>query len=204
MSLGQLYILSAPSGAGKTSLVKRLCETDPLIKVSVSTTTRPPRPGEVDGINYHFTDPETFKQKVAQGDFLEWAEVFGNYYGTQKSQVDTLLNQGFDVILEIDWQGAAQVREKLADTRSIFILPPSLEELERRLTGRGTDAPDVIARRLSEAKTEMRHYPEFDYLVINDDFDTAFEELHMIFKANRLRTPRQQARYGTLLDTLVQ
>ncbi len=204
MSLGQLYILSAPSGAGKTSLVKRLCETDPLIKVSVSTTTRAPRPGEQDGVNYHFTTIDAFMEKVEQGDFLEWAEVFGNYYGTQKSQVDTLLNQGFDVILEIDWQGAAQVREKLADTRSIFILPPSLEELERRLTGRGTDAPDVIARRLSEAKAEMRHYPEFDYLVVNDDFDTAFEELHMIFKANRLRTPRQQARYGTLLDTLVQ
>jgi len=203
MSLGQLYVISAPSGAGKTSLVKRLTETDPLIKVSVSTTTRPPRPGEVDGVNYHFTDVETFKQKVAQGDFLEWAEVFGNYYGTQRSQVEKLLGQGFDVILEIDWQGARQIREKMPDTQSIFIVPPSMEELERRLTGRGTDAPEVIARRLSEAKDEMRHYSEFDYLVINDDFDVAFEELHIIFKANRLRTERQQARHRAILDALV-
>ncbi|SIN68509.1 guanylate kinase [Sulfurivirga caldicuralii] len=203
MSLGQLYVISAPSGAGKTSLVKRLTDSDPLIKVSVSTTTRPPRPGEVDGVNYHFTDVETFKQEVAQGDFLEWAEVFGNYYGTQQSQVARLLEQGFDVILEIDWQGAQQVREKIPGTQSIFIVPPSLEELERRLIGRGTDAPEVIARRLSEAKDEMRHYPEFDYLVINDDFDVAFEELHTIFKANRLRTERQQARHGAILDALV-
>lgn len=203
MSLGQLYVISAPSGAGKTSLVKRLTDSDPLIKVSVSTTTRPPRPGEVDGVNYHFTDVDTFRQKVAQGDFLEWAEVFGNYYGTQKSQVERLLGQGFDVILEIDWQGARQVREKMPGTQSIFIVPPSLEELQRRLTGRGTDAPEVIARRLSEAKDEMRHYPEFDYLVINDDFDVAFEELHTIFKANRLRTERQQARHGAILDALV-
>ncbi len=203
MSLGQLYVISAPSGAGKTSLVKRLTDSDPLIKVSVSTTTRPPRPGEVDGVNYHFTDVDTFKQKVAQGDFLEWAEVFGNYYGTQQSQVERLLEEGFDVILEIDWQGAQQVREKMPGTQSIFIVPPSLEELERRLTGRGTDAPEVVARRLSEAKDEMRHYPEFDYLVINDDFDVAFEELHTIFKANRLRTERQQVRHGAILDALV-
>jgi len=155
MSLGQLYVISAPSGAGKTSLVKRLTETDPLIKVSVSTTTRPPRPGEVDGVNYYFTDVETFKQKVAQGDFLEWAEVFGNYYGTQRSQVERLLGQGFDVILEIDWQGAQQIREQMPDTQSIFIVPPSMEELERRLTGRGTDAPEVIARRLGEAREEI-------------------------------------------------
>lgn len=203
MSLGQLYVISAPSGAGKTSLVKRLTETDPLIKVSVSTTTRPPRPGEVDGVSYHFTTPEAFMEKVEQGDFLEWAEVFGNYYGTQKSQVEALLQQGFDVILEIDWQGAAQIRQIMPETQSIFILPPSLEELKRRLTGRGTDAPEVIARRLSEAKAEMRHYPEFDYLVINDDFDVAFDDLHMIFKANRLRTPRQQARHGQPLENLV-
>ncbi len=203
MSTGQLYVISAPSGAGKTSLVKRLTETDPLIRVSVSTTTRAPRPGEVDGVNYHFTNVDTFKQKVAQGDFLEWAEVFGNYYGTQKSQVEALLGQGFDVILEIDWQGAQQIREKMPDTLSIFILPPSMEELERRLTGRGTDAPEVITRRLAEAKDEMRHYPEFDYVVINDDFDVAFEDLHTIFKANRLRTPRQQARHGAILDALI-
>ncbi len=199
---GQLYVISAPSGAGKTSLVKRLTESDPLIRVSVSTTTRPPRPGEVDGVNYHFTDIHTFKQQVEAGDFLEWAEVFGNYYGTQKSQVEQLLAQGFDVILEIDWQGAQQIREKMPGTLSIFILPPSMEELERRLTGRGTDAPKVIARRLSEAKEEMRHYPEFDYVVINDDFDVAFDELHTLFKANRLRTPRQRQRHGAILDAL--
>ncbi|HID00359.1 MAG TPA: guanylate kinase, partial [Piscirickettsiaceae bacterium] len=195
MHQGQLYILSAPSGAGKTSLVKRLIETDPQIRVAVSTTTRPPRPGEIDGQHYHFTDVDTFKEKINQGDFLEWAEVFGNLYGTRKSQVMQLLAEDVDVILEIDWQGAEQIREKMPDALSIFILPPSLEELERRLTGRGTDAAEVIARRLAEAKAEMRHYPEFDYVVINDDFDTAFTELHTIFKANRLRTRRQQMRH---------
>ena len=203
-SSGQLYVISAPSGAGKTSLVRRLTETDPLIRVSVSTTTRPPRPGEVDGVNYHFTDAETFRKQIEAGDFLEWAEVFGNFYGTRKSQVEQLLEEGFDVILEIDWQGARQIRQLMPDTQSIFILPPSLEELERRLTGRGTDAPEVIARRLSEAREEMRHYLEFDYVVINDDFETAFEELHTIFRANRLRTLRQQARHGMLLKRLVE
>ncbi|HIQ39677.1 MAG TPA: guanylate kinase [Sulfurivirga caldicuralii] len=204
MHQGQLYILSAPSGAGKTSLVKRLIETDPQIRVAVSTTTRPPRPGEIDGQHYHFTDVDTFKEKINQGDFLEWAEVFGNLYGTRKSQVMQLLAEDVDVILEIDWQGAEQIREKMPDALSIFILPPSLEELERRLTGRGTDAAEVIARRLAEAKAEMRHYPEFDYVVINDDFDTAFTELHTIFKANRLRTRRQQMRHRALLDALIQ
>lgn len=204
MHQGQLYILSAPSGAGKTSLVKRLIETDPQIRVAVSTTTRPPRPGEIDGQHYHFTDTDTFKEKINQGDFLEWAEVFGNLYGTQQSQVMQLLAQDVDVILEIDWQGARQIREKMPDALSIFILPPSLEELQRRLTGRGTDAAEVIARRLAEAKTEMRHYPEFDYVVINDDFDTAFTDLHTIFKANRLRTRRQQMRHRAMLDALIQ
>jgi guanylate kinase len=205
MKQSALFTISAPSGAGKTSLVKALLEKRPdEVTVSVSHATRPMRPGEVDGINYHFTDVDTFKQQVEQGAFLEWAEVFGNYYGTRQSQVEQLLSQGFDVVLEIDWQGAQQIRDKIPDTLSIFILPPSLEELARRLKGRGTDAPEVIARRLSEAKEEMRHYGEFDYVVINDDFDVAFDELHTIFKANRLRTSRQKTRHSAILDALTQ
>lgn len=184
---GTLYIISAPSGAGKTSLVKALLESTGGIQVSVSHTTRPARPGEVDGKAYHFTKVEAFKAKIDSGDFLEHAEVFGNFYGTSRTTVQEMLSQGVDVILEIDWQGAAQVRQQIPEAVSIFILPPSREELERRLRGRGTDADEVIARRLGEAVTEMGHYAEFDYLVFNDDFDTALSELRTIVLARRLR-----------------
>lgn len=184
---GTLYIISAPSGAGKTSLVKALLESTGGIQVSVSHTTRPARPGEVDGKAYHFTTVEAFKAKIDSGDFLEHAEVFGNFYGTSRTTVQEMLSQGVDVILEIDWQGAAQVRQQIPEAVSIFILPPSREELERRLRGRGTDADEVIARRLGEAVTEMGHYAEFDYLVFNDDFDTALSELRTIVLARRLR-----------------
>ncbi|GAB6035127.1 guanylate kinase [Galenea microaerophila] len=200
---GALYIISAPSGAGKTSLVKALTEKDPQIVVSVSTTTRPPRPGEVEGVNYHFVSRETFEQLVAEGAFLEFAKVFDNYYGTSQKTVEAQLASGKDVILEIDWQGAQQVKAKMPHATTIFILPPSLEELERRLTGRGTDAKEVIEKRMQQAVSEMSHYPEFEYLVINDDFEFALEQLHAIFIANRLKTHRQQQHYATLLKALV-
>jgi len=195
LATGALYILSAPSGAGKTSLVQALTKKDPQIVVSVSTTTRAPRPGEVDGVNYHFVDLETFEQQVAEGAFLEYAKVFDNYYGTSIQTVEAQLAYGKDVILEIDWQGAQQVKAKIPKATTIFILPPSLEELSRRLVGRGTDAPEVIEKRMQQAVAEMSHYPEFEYLVINDEFDYALEQLHTIFKANRLHTHRQQHRH---------
>jgi guanylate kinase len=202
-SSGTLYIISAPSGAGKTSLVKALLEGTDDIIVSVSHTTRAPRPGEVDDKDYHFTDVETFREMIAAGAFLEHAQVFDNFYGTSRSSTLDLMERGIDVILEIDWQGAQQVREKMPEAVSIFILPPSRQELERRLRGRGTDADEVIARRLGEAVTEMGHYQEFDYLVFNDDFDTALAELRAIVLARRQRAAVQIARQQAQLDALL-
>jgi len=200
---GTLYIISAPSGAGKTSLVKALLESTDGIRVSVSHTTRGMRPGEVDGKDYHFTEVETFRSMIADNAFLEHAEVFGNYYGTSRSSALDMMAQGMDVILEIDWQGAQQVRAKMPEAVSIFILPPSREELERRLRGRGTDADEVIARRLGEAVTEMGHYGEFDYLVFNDDFTSALEELRHIVFARRLRSAAQIPAHQGQLDALL-
>lgn len=199
---GTLYIISAPSGAGKTSLVKALLESDPGIQVSISHTTRPKRPGEVDGVNYHFVDRERFVEMAGAGAFLEHAEVFGNYYGTSEQWVDETLARGIDVILEIDWQGAQQVR-KLKPCISIFITPPSREELRRRLTSRGQDAADVIERRMSEAASEASHYCEYDYLVINDDFQQALADLQAIVRARRLLTQHQQQRHAELLRDLL-
>ena len=200
---GTLYIISAPSGAGKTSLVKAILESTRQIMVSVSHTTRPMRPGEVDGKDYHFTDVATFRHMIADQAFLEHAEVFGNFYGTSRSSALDRMAQGIDVILEIDWQGAQQVRQKMPEAVSIFILPPTREELERRLRGRGTDGEEVIARRLSESVDEMVHYHEFDYLVFNDDFNTALEQLRAIILARRQRMEiqrdSQQARLEQLL-----
>jgi guanylate kinase len=201
--LGQLYVISAPSGAGKTSLVSRLLEIDPMIKVSVSTTTRAPRPGERDGVNYHFVDKASFEQQVAQGAFLEHAQVFDNYYGTSRSMVMQQLDAGLDVILEIDWQGAQQIRQQFEQLTCIFIAPPSLTELERRLKGRGTDAPEVIGKRMSEAVSELSHYPEFDYLIINDDFDSALMHLHSIFVAKRQTIGYQTEKHASLLSQLI-
>ena len=200
---GTLYIISAPSGAGKTSLVKALVESTDDITVSVSHTTRPTRPGEIDGKHYHFTDVETFRGMIGENAFLEHAEVFGNFYGTSRPSVLELMAQGEDVILEIDWQGAQQVREKMPEAVSIFILPPSREELERRLRGRGTDADAVIARRLGEAVTEMSHYREFDYLVFNDDFDTALAQLRAVVIARRQRAEVQITTHREVLDALL-
>lgn len=202
-SEGTLYIISAPSGAGKTSLVKALIESTPDVRVSVSHTTRAPRPGEQDGVHYHFVDRDTFQTMVAEGAFLEHAEVFGNYYGTSRASALELMGQGVDVILEIDWQGAAQVRRLIPQARGVFILPPSRAELESRLRGRGQDSDEVIARRLREAKAELEHYGEFDYLVVNDDFEQALKELRALFTARRLRREAQIPHLKALLDELL-
>jgi len=199
---GTLYVISAPSGAGKTSLVAAMLEQDPCLGLSVSHTTRPMREGEQDGINYHFVSRDDFEAMIARGDFLEHADVFGNYYGTSQVWVRETLAKGEDVILEIDWQGAEQVRRLMPDCVSIFIVPPSPEVLRERLTGRGTDAPEVVERRLKEAREECRHAAEFDYLVVNDDFTEALADLLAIVRSERLRFTVQNLRYGSLLERL--
>ncbi len=178
---GTLFIVSAPSGAGKTSLVARCLEDNPQLSVSVSHTTREPRPGEVDGKNYHFIDDERFESMINEGAFLESARVFGNYYGTAQAEVESQLAAGKDLILEIDWQGAQQIRKQIKNIVSIFIVPPSMAVLKKRLENRAQDAPEVIEARLAEAREEMSHYPEFDYLVVNEDFEQAAKELNAIF-----------------------
>lgn len=199
---GTLYVISAPSGAGKTSLVGALLERDSLLGVSVSHTTRPMRPGEVDGVNYHFVSRSEFEAMISEGQFLEHASVFGNYYGTSQVWVEQTLAAGRDVILEIDWQGAVQVRRLITDCVSIFIAPPSPEVLRERLTGRGTDSPEVVERRLREAREECQHAQEFDYLVVNDHFDEALRQLHAIVTTQRLRIEVQEVRYRSLLSAL--
>ena len=176
-SKGKLFIVSAPSGAGKTSLVKALVESNPNVVVSVSHTTRKIRPGEMDGKDYFFTSIEDFQNMIEKNEFIEHAKVFDNYYGTSQLLIDKQIAQGLNVILEIDWQGAAQVRERINDIQSIFILPPSKAELENRLRGRGQDSEEIIARRMRDAENEMSHFEEFDYIILNDDFDQALKEL---------------------------
>ncbi|PKM29751.1 MAG: guanylate kinase [Gammaproteobacteria bacterium HGW-Gammaproteobacteria-11] len=200
---GTLYIVSAPSGAGKTSLVKALLDQVEQLHVSVSHTTRPIRPGEVDGVNYHFTDRTSFLQRVGSGDFLEHAEVFGNLYGTSQSTVEQTLLQGHDLILEIDWQGAQQVRKAMPQAKSIFILPPSRDALRDRLTNRGQDDLQVIEKRMAQAVDEISHYVEYDFLVINDEFHIALDDLKAIMRNGRLSQPLQQRRYQALLSALL-
>ena len=200
---GTLFVISAPSGAGKTSLVAEMLRQDSQLGVSVSHTTRPMRTGEQDGVNYHFVSRDEFEAMIAEGDFLEHADVFGNYYGTSHAWVRETLATGQDVILEIDWQGAEQVRRLVPECVSIFIVPPSAEVLRERLIGRGTDAPEVIERRLAEAEEECRHAAEFDYLVVNDDFGVALADLLAITRAQRLKMSVQQLRHGKLLAGLV-
>ena len=202
-SRGTLYTISAPSGAGKTSLVKALIEADGNIQVSISHTTRSKRPGETDGVNYHFVRPEQFSQMVNEGAFLEHAEVFGNCYGTSTAWVTAALEAGKDVILEIDWQGADQVRTMLPDTVGVFILPPSLDALNQRLTDRGQDDSDVINKRMQAAINEISHYVEADYVVINDVFEDALADLKAIIRAQRLTQDNQQARHGQQLEKLL-
>lgn len=200
---GNLYVISAPSGAGKTSLVQALVESTPNIQVSISHTTRDIRPGERDGVNYHFVTPDTFHELLGSADFLEHAEVFGNYYGTSKSWVEQQLRADIDVILEIDWQGAAQVRRQIPEAIGIFIMPPSREALQSRLQSRGQDSADVIAKRMAQATEEMSHHVEYDYLIINDEFATALEELSALICAQRLRVNAQNQRHKQLLSNLL-
>lgn len=189
MSKGILFIVSAPSGAGKTSLLKVLLEETEGLHLSVSHTTRKPRPGERDGVHYHFTDVPTFERLAADNGFLEHAQVFDNYYGTSAAVVRDGLDAGRDLVLEIDWQGARQVRERFPDAVSIFILPPSVEELRRRLAARGQDTAEVVERRMTGALDELSHFDEYDYLVINDRFEAALDDLRALIRAERLRRP---------------
>ena len=200
---GTLYVVSAPSGAGKTSLLKALTEADPLLGVAVSHTTRAPRPGEVEGVHYHFVDADTFGNMVDAGAFLEHASVHGNRYGTSRAAVAPALEAGRDLVLEIDWQGARQVRAALPSAITVFILPPSRVALEQRLRGRAQDSDEVIAKRVAAALEEMAHHDEYDYLVINDAFDTALADLTAIVRARRLRLPAQTDRHRELLAQLL-
>jgi guanylate kinase len=195
MAAGSLFIVAAPSGAGKTTLVRKLLELDTAVQLSVSYTTRAPRSGEQDGREYHFVDARQFRAMRERGDFLEWAEVHGNFYGTSRVWLSGQVQAGRDVLLEIDWQGAQQVRKQFPEAVGIFILPPSLLELERRLHGRGTDSDEVISRRLTAALGEMRHVDEFDFAIINNDLDEALKDIAAAVRAARLRSARQRARY---------
>lgn len=203
MIKGTLYIISAPSGAGKTSLVKQLRAEIDGLAVSVSHTTRPMRAGEGNGVDYFFVDNDEFKAMINRQAFLEHAQVFDNYYGTAQQTVEAHLAQGMDVILEIDWQGAQQVRQMLPECKSIFILPPSIAILRQRLQNRGQDDASIIERRMRDAVTEMSHYSEFDYLIVNDDFNLALHELKSIITANRLLQNRQQQTLVPLLQDLL-
>ena len=200
---GTLFVVAAPSGGGKTSLTRALLEKDPGIRLSVSYTTRPPRPGEQDGVDYHFVSAERFMALRDAGEFLEHAHVHGNWYATSASWLNQQIEAGQDVLLEIDWQGAAQVRRLIPSSVHIFILPPSLALLEERLHRRGQDDKATIARRLEAARDEMRHCAEFNYVIINQDFATAVDDLSAIVRASRLRAAQQCVRHGALITQLV-
>ena len=197
---GLLFIVAAPSGAGKSSLVAAVLGEDPNLALSVSYTTRPPRPGEANGREYHFVDRPTFARMLEAGEFLESAEVHGNAYGTSQRQIDAIRAGGRDALLEIDWQGAQQVRRLYPDAIGVFILPPSAAELERRLVQRGQDAPEVIRRRLAAAEAEMSHAAEFDYVIINKEFEEARRDLAAVVRAARLTLARQSARHPELFQ----
>ena len=202
-SRGNLFILSAPSGAGKSSLINALLKKHADMKVSVSHTTRAPRPGENDAEHYHFVSVDEFKALIAKDDFFEWAQVFDNYYGTSKQAIEEQLAAGIDVFLDIDWQGARQVREIMKDVKTIFILPPSKQELEQRLNNRGQDSAEIIAGRMTQAQSETSHYDEYDFVVVNDDFDTALSEIESIAIAQRLTLKAQTTRHQTLINELL-
>jgi guanylate kinase len=203
MVKGKLFVITAPSGAGKTSLVRALLEADSQAMLSISYTTRPMRPGEVDGKDYHFVTREAFEAMLERGDFLESAEVYGNYYGTSQPWLEGAMNSGSDVILEIDWQGAAQVRKLFPGAVGVFILPPSIDVLRQRLNSRGQDSDEVIARRVAAAKEDMSHVNEFDYVIINNQFDVALQDLLAVFRAERLRLDRQMARHAAMISELI-
>jgi guanylate kinase len=200
---GCLFIVSAPSGAGKTTLVSGLIAAEPMVRKSVSYTTRKPRPGEENGRAYHFITAEAFERMRTGGEFLETAHVHGNLYGTSRSAVEKETAAGNDVLLEIDWQGAAQIRKLKPDAVAIFILPPSIEALEKRLRGRGQDSAETIAKRVAAARGEISHVGEFDYVIINDEFNRAAQDLISIIRAERLRLPRQLARHTDLINRVL-
>ena len=200
---GTLYIVAAPSGAGKSSLVNATLARDAQIALSISFTSRAMRPGEVDGRHYHFVSAAEFERMIAAGDFFEYARVHGDWKGTARQSVEPQLKAGRDVLLEIDWQGARQVRAKIPDAVSVFILPPSRAALEQRMRKRGQDSEEVIAQRLAAAREEMSHYGEFDYVIVNEDFETAVDEMCSIFTASRLRKDAQVARHAQLLMSLL-
>ena len=204
MTPGTLFVVSAPSGAGKSTLVRLLMEHDPLVQHSVSFTTRSPRPGERDGDHYHFIDIATFIAMRGRGEFMEWAEVHGNFYGTSRPWIEEQMRTGHDMLLEIDWQGAQQVRTMFPEAVGIFILPPSIPELERRLRNRGHDPEEVIQRRVAAALGEMRHVGEFDFVIINKDLLVALEDLRAAVRASRLPFARQRVRYPEMFDFLKQ
>ena len=199
----QLFILSAPSGAGKTSMVREACKRVDNLMVSVSHTTRPKRPKDRDGVDYHFVDETAFHEMIAQAEFLEHAKVFDNFYGTSQKSVEDSLHSGSDVLLEIDWQGADQVRRLMPQACSIYIFPPSREILEKRLRDRASDSQSVIDRRISDAVTDMRHFSNYDYLIINDDFEQAVTELCSVVLAQRLTVTRQADEQAQLLSALL-
>ncbi|MFA6971052.1 MAG: guanylate kinase [Gallionella sp.] len=199
---GSLFVISAPSGAGKTSLVHALLATNPQIDLSVSYTTRAPREGEVDGVAYHFVSRETFLGMAERGEFLESAEVYGNFYGTSQNWISQENAKDRDILLEIDWQGAEQVRRIFPECVSIFILPPSIEALEQRLKGRGTDSEEVVARRMAAVREDVAHVAEFDYVIINDDLNEALHEFNAVVLAARLRGTKQLARHQNLINQL--
>ena len=203
MNKGKLYIISAPSGAGKTSLVNHLTADLDKLHVSISHTTRQQRPGEIDGRDYFFVSLDEFKNMLSGQAFLEYAQVFDNFYGTARQTVEDNLRQGIDVILEIDWQGAKQIREILSDSISIFILPPSTEILQQRLQNRGQDSEAIIQRRMRDAVTEISHFDEYDYLIVNDDFDEALTELKSIIIAFRMQKTRRKQQLSGLLKGLL-
>lgn len=203
MFSGTLFIVSAPSGAGKTSLLQALMTRVSGLELSISHTTRAPRPGEKDGVDYHYVTPEQFDKLVAEGAFLEHATVFDNQYGSARALVEERLRAGTDVVMDMDWQGARQVREAVDDAVSVFILPPSLSELQNRLTSRGQDSEAVIQRRMREAQAQISHYNEYDYIVINDQFDTAADELEWIVRASRLRLGPQSVRHAAVINALL-
>jgi guanylate kinase len=200
---GNLFIVAAPSGGGKTTLVRLLLEREPGIRLSISYTTRPPRPGEQDGREYNFVSVDAFQGMISRGEFLEWAEVHGNYYGTSRTWIGGRLDAGDDVLLEIDWQGAQQVRAQFPEAIGVFVLPPSMAELRRRLTGRGTDSAEVVERRLAAAAAEMRHAGEFDYVIINDRLEQALADLCAVAHAARLTVAAQRARHAELFARMI-
>jgi len=200
---GNLFVIAAPSGGGKTSLTRALLEREPSILLSVSYTTRPPRPGETDGVDYQFVTPERFRELKDAGEFLEHAQVHGNWYATSATWLKRQIEAGQDVLLEIDWQGAAQVRKLIAASVQIFILPPSLASLEERLLRRGQDDEQTIARRINAAREEIRHCGEFDYVIINQEFASALDDLSAIVRTSRLRSAQQRVRYSALLTQLL-